>query len=93
MKPTPWLVVPFGDEVFEVVAADGTLLATFSRALDGDSAADTAYLMAAAPDLRRMLIVSHGCATVREDGTCGGCSVSDVLRLSRPPSHAAGKKL
>lgn len=36
-------------------------------------------LIAAAPELLRALKLSHNCATMRDDRTCDGCLVSEVI--------------
>lgn len=75
-----------GDQYLSrIVGADGKkiVLAAFTLTTGGDEANANALLCAAAPRMYSVLELSHACATVRPDGACDGCPVSEVLAEAR----------
>lgn len=90
--PGPWTYKKqdIGDEVAcvvptEVIGADGFKVVSSEGGLAPDTTWSkeliyaNACLIAAAPELLSALKEAHSCATLRDDGTCMGCFVSEVI--------------
>lgn len=70
----------WGHDLPWIASAHGTNVSV----KDPAEIAANAFLIAAAPEMYEALLRAHSCATLRDDGTCDGCFVSEVLAKAVP---------
>ena len=77
------------DEEYEVGADPDEDMSVMLEAADADLAdarADNVEMRAYATRLEAALVRAHACPTVRDDGTCDGCYISEVLATCPEPT-------